>query len=115
MSFVIAPELVDLLHHSLLLLPRNTWHAINITIEFQPAIYNAISLVDSYYEKLLLKAGIFKKHGATTKTSLLRLEYLKAELQEIISIHLTKEQLPNSRKKLDYLSIGDPKDTTPNK
>jgi hypothetical protein len=47
--------------------------------------------------------------------SLLHLEYLKTQLQENISIHLTKEQLPNSRKKLYYLSIGDPNHTTPNK
>ena len=80
MSFIIAPELVDLLHHILLLLPRNTWHAINITNEFQQTIYNAISLEDWYYEKLLLKAGFFKKHGATTTMSLLHLVYRKAEL-----------------------------------
>jgi hypothetical protein len=99
MSFVVAPELVNLLHHILLLLPKNIWHAINVTDDFQPTIYNAIGLVDCYYEKLLLKAGVFKKHGAITTTSLLHLEHLKAELQENISIHLTKEQVPHSRKK----------------
>jgi hypothetical protein len=72
-------------------------------------------LVDCYYEKLLLKAGIFKKHGAITTTSLLHLEHIKAELQENISIHLTKEQVSHSRKKLHYLSIGNPNHTTPNK
>ncbi len=45
----------------------------------------------------------------------MHLEHLKAELQENISIHLTEEQVSHSRKKLHYLSIGNPNDTTPNK
>ncbi len=54
MPEVIPPNLVDLLYHLLLPLPRNIWYANSITDVFQPTLQTATELNEFQYETLLL-------------------------------------------------------------
>ncbi len=63
MAEVIPPNLVYLLYHLLVPLPRNIWHAVSITDAFQPTLQMTTGLNEFHYETLLLASGIFQRRG----------------------------------------------------
>ena len=76
MPEVIPPNLVDLLYHLLVPLPRNIWHAVSITDAFQPTLQMATGLKELQYETILLASGIFQRRGANIVISKRHLEIL---------------------------------------
>ena len=88
----IQPNLMDLLYHLLVPLPRNIWHAVSITDAFQPTLQMATGLNEFQYETLLVASGIFQRRGANLVVSRRHLDYLRRQLQENIQLYdeLTK-------------------------
>jgi len=55
MHIDMPPFLVDILHHDLLVLLTNIWHAINIAKGFPPSIYMKLGPNDYYFEIVVLR------------------------------------------------------------
>jgi hypothetical protein len=113
MPEVIPPNLVDLLYHLLLPLPRNIWYAISITDAFQPALQTATELNEFQYETLLLASGIFKRRGANIVVSRRHLENLRQHLQENIQLYYDLTSLERGGVKIYFLSLALPRFPNP--
>lgn len=107
MPEVVPPALVDLLHHLLLRLPRNIWHAISNTQAFQPTLQLATGLTgltEFQYETLLLACGIYQRGGENIGISNRHLDYLKIQLQENLELNYSYTKLQRGERSLVCLS-----------
>ena len=86
---MISAELVHLIRQLLQPLQRNVWYAINITDTNNPTINVAIQLNEPNYTTLMLTTGIMSQRGINIVISLDHLEFLKAALQENMTIHIS--------------------------
>jgi hypothetical protein len=106
MPEVIPPNLVDLLYHLLVPLPRNIWHAVSITDAFQPTLQMATGLNEFQYETILLASGIFQRRAANIVISKQHLDNLRQQLQENVQLYYELTSLERGGNKLYFLSLG---------
>jgi hypothetical protein len=86
---MISAELVHLIRQRLQPLQRNVWYAINITDAYNPTLNVAIQLNDDNCTTFMLATGIMSLRGIKIVISLDHLEFLKAALQENMTIHIS--------------------------
>jgi cysteinyl-tRNA synthetase len=92
---MISLELVMLIRQLLQPLQRNVWYAINITDIFNPTLNRAIQLNIQHFTSLMLATGIMVQRGSNIGISLDHLEFLKASLQENMTIFITWSVIHN--------------------
>ena len=106
MPEVIPPNLVDLLYHLLVPLPRNIWHAVSITDAFQPTLQMATGLNEFQYKTILVASGIFQRRAANIVISKRHLDNLRQQLQENVQLYYELTSLERGGNKLYFLSLG---------
>ena len=92
---MISAELVHLIRQLLQPLQRNVWYAINITDTYNPTLNVAIQLNQENYTTFMLATGIMSQRGINIVISLDHLEFLKAALQENMTIHISWASIRN--------------------
>jgi hypothetical protein len=73
----------------------------------------AIQLNNQHYQNVMLAAGVMLKKGEQTTISLRHLEFLKASLQENMTIHITSTAMQN--KNHYFICVEYPTHSTPSK
>jgi hypothetical protein len=106
MPEVVPPALVDLLHHLLLPLPLNIWHAISNTQVFQPILQVATGLTEFQYKTLLLSCGIYQRRGENIGISNRHLDYLKIQLQENVQLNYSYTKPQRGERNLYFICKG---------
>ncbi len=69
---------------------RNIRYAVNLTEDFYPPLNIAIQLNNLLYQAVMLAIGIILRKGDQLTISLRHLEFLKAAIQENMTIHVTR-------------------------
>ena len=92
---MISAELVHLIRQLLQPLQRNVWYAINITDAYNPTLNVAIQLNEDNYTTFMLATGIMSQRGINIVISLDHLEFLKAALEENLTIHISWASIRN--------------------
>ena len=87
---MISEELTHLIRQLLQPVQRNIWYAVNLTEDFYPPLNIAIQLNNLHYQAVMLATGIMLRKGDQLTISLRHLEFLKAALQENMTIHVTR-------------------------
>ena len=113
MPEVVPPALVDLLHHLLLPLPWNIWHAISSTEAFQPTLQVATGITEFQYETLLLACGIYQRRGDNIGISNRHLDYLKIQLQENVELNYSYTKLQRGERSLYFICKRRPRHPNP--
>ena len=110
---MISVELVHLIRQLLQPIQRNMWYAVNVTEDFYPTLNAAIQLNNQHYQNVMIATGVMLKKGEQTIISLRHLEFLKASLQENMTIHITRAAIQN--KNHYFISLDHPTHSTPSK
>jgi hypothetical protein len=92
---LISAELVHLIRQLLQPLQRNVWYAINITDAYNPTLNVVIQLNEENCTTFMLATGIMSQRWINIVISLDHLEFLKAALQENMTIHISWASVQN--------------------